>query len=46
MAQAERLHAGVTRMLTKDQFIYILNLWVQDAEIKHELILAFKVCIY
>ncbi|XP_021195001.3 uncharacterized protein LOC110379599 [Helicoverpa armigera] len=43
MTEAEKLNAGVIRMLTKDQFIYILNVWVQEADIKHELQLAFKV---
>lgn len=45
MNEAEKLKAGVTRMLTRDQFIYILNTWVIEAEIKHELLLAFEVCI-
>lgn len=43
MTQAENLNAGVNRMLTKDQFIYMLNLWVVEPEIKHELELAFAV---
>lgn len=44
MTEAEKLHAGVTRMLTKDQFIYMLNLWVRESDIRHELELAFQLC--
>lgn len=45
MTEAEKLHAGVTRMLTKDQFIYMLNLWVRESDIRHELELAFQVSL-
>lgn len=43
MNEAEKLKAGTTRMLTKEQFIYILDKWVLTPDIKHELLLAFKV---
>ncbi|CAH2239951.1 jg3382 [Pararge aegeria aegeria] len=33
----------MTRMLTKDQFIYMLDKWVIEADLKHELKLAFNV---
>lgn len=46
MTEAEKLKAGVLRVLTKDQFIYMLNVWVQEAEIKHELLLAFQVRMF
>ncbi|CAK1555770.1 unnamed protein product [Leptosia nina] len=43
MEEAEKLKAGVTRMLTKDQLIYMLNKWTIQSDLKHELKLAFKV---
>ncbi|XP_063386405.1 uncharacterized protein LOC134672436 isoform X2 [Cydia fagiglandana] len=43
MAEAERLRAGVTRVLTKEQVIYMLDKRVIEATIKHELLLAFQV---
>ncbi|XP_059052705.1 calmodulin-like isoform X2 [Achroia grisella] len=43
MNEAEKLKAGVTRMLTKEQFIYILDKWIVKANLKHELLLAFKI---
>lgn len=43
MNDAETLKAGVTRMLTKDQVLYILNKNVLTPIIRHELTLAFKV---
>ncbi|XP_063365874.1 uncharacterized protein LOC134654339 [Cydia amplana] len=43
MADAELLKAGVTRVLTKEQVIYMLHKRVKEAEIKHELLLAFQV---
>lgn len=45
MTEVEKLKADVTRMLTRGQFIYILNLWVLLPDIKHELKLAFQVTI-
>lgn len=46
MALTEKLQAGVTRLITKDQFIYMLDKWVLEPELRHELILAFKVSYY
>ncbi|XP_026756391.3 uncharacterized protein LOC113516210 [Galleria mellonella] len=43
MNEAEKLKAGVTRMLTKEQFIYILDKWIVETNLKHELGLAFKI---
>ncbi|RVE45794.1 hypothetical protein evm_009544 [Chilo suppressalis] len=43
MSEAEKLKAGVLRMLTKEQVIYMLNRWVVGTNLKHELLLAFKV---
>ncbi|CAH2092917.1 unnamed protein product [Euphydryas editha] len=43
MNEIEKLKAGATRMITKDQFIYILNKWVLMPDIKNEIKLAFKV---
>ncbi|CAB3234068.1 unnamed protein product [Arctia plantaginis] len=43
MTEVEKLKADVTRMLTREQFIYILNLWFLHPDIKHELKLAFQV---
>ncbi|XP_063536812.1 uncharacterized protein LOC134746372 [Cydia strobilella] len=43
MADAELLKAGVTRVLTKEQVIYMLDKRVTEAEVKHELLLAFQV---
>ncbi|XP_030040400.1 calmodulin-like protein 6 [Manduca sexta] len=43
MTEAENLKAGTTKMLTKDQFIYMLNKWVIEPNITHELLLAFKI---
>ncbi|KAJ0174648.1 hypothetical protein K1T71_009756 [Dendrolimus kikuchii] len=43
MIEAEKLKAGVTRMLTKEQVIFILNKWVLEPDLKHELSLAFKI---
>lgn len=43
MKEAEYLKAGVLRILTWEQFIYMLNKWVLEPEIKHEVLLAFKV---
>lgn len=43
MNEVETLKAATTRMLTKEQFIYILDKWVIEADLKHELKLAFKV---
>ncbi|XP_047992047.1 calmodulin-like isoform X3 [Leguminivora glycinivorella] len=43
MADAELLKAGVTRVLTKEQIIYMLDKRIIEAEIKHELLLAFQV---
>ncbi|CAH0680123.1 unnamed protein product [Chilo suppressalis] len=43
MSEAEKLKAGVLRMLTKEQVIYMLNRWVVGTTLKHELLLAFKV---
>ncbi|KOB69836.1 Calmodulin [Operophtera brumata] len=43
MLVAERLKADVTRILTWEQFIYILDTRVLEPEIKHELLVAFKV---
>lgn len=45
MVKAEMLKAGITRLLTKDQIIYMLDSWAIEPEIKHELQLAFKVHI-
>ncbi|XP_038222618.1 troponin C, slow skeletal and cardiac muscles-like [Zerene cesonia] len=43
MIEAEKLKAGITRMLTKEQMIYMLNKWTLRPNLKHELKLAFKV---
>ncbi|XP_045774569.1 calmodulin-like [Maniola jurtina] len=43
MIEVEKLKAETIRMLTKDQLIYILDKWVIEADLKHELKLAFKV---
>ncbi|XP_049872164.1 uncharacterized protein LOC126373723 [Pectinophora gossypiella] len=43
MKEVEILKMGTHRMLIKDQFIYILNQWVMEPDMKHELKLAFKV---
>ncbi|XP_045451426.1 calmodulin-like [Melitaea cinxia] len=43
MNMIEKLKAGTTRVITKDQFIYVLNKWILMPDIKHELKLAFKV---
>ncbi|KAM3965822.1 uncharacterized protein ACR2FA_000145 [Aphomia sociella] len=43
MKEAEKLKIGVTRFLTKDQLIYILDKWVIETNLKHELGLAFKI---
>ncbi|XP_023948603.1 calmodulin-like [Bicyclus anynana] len=43
MSQVEILKAGINRVLTKDQFIYLLDKWVIEPDLKHELKLAFKV---
>lgn len=44
MDEAEKLQAGLSRLITKDQFLYMINKWVIEANIKHELMLAFEVC--
>lgn len=44
MTEAEKLKAGVFRALTKEQVIYMLDKWVLETTLKHELTLAFKVC--
>ncbi|XP_068618054.1 uncharacterized protein [Battus philenor] len=43
MIEAEKLKAGVSRILTKEQILYLLDKWVVEADLKHELKLAFKV---
>ncbi|XP_075980607.1 uncharacterized protein LOC142979537 isoform X2 [Anticarsia gemmatalis] len=43
MLEVEKIKAGVTRVLTKDQLIYILDRWILMPEIKHELGLAFQI---
>lgn len=43
MTEAEALKAGVFRALTKEQVIYMLNKWVLETNLKHELELAFRV---
>lgn len=43
MDEAEKLKAGVSRFITKDQFIYMINKWVKEVNIKHEIVLAFEV---
>ncbi|XP_050347409.1 calglandulin-like [Nymphalis io] len=43
MKEVEKLKAGIIRMITKDQFIYMLDKWILMPDIKHELKLAFKV---
>lgn len=43
MNEVERLKAGALRLLTREQVIYMLNKWVLEPDIKHELCLAFKV---
>lgn len=43
MNKVEKLKAGTTRVITKDQFIYVLNEWILMPDIKHELKLAFNV---
>ncbi|VVC92132.1 uncharacterized protein LOC126966272 [Leptidea sinapis] len=43
MAEAERFKAAVTRMITRDQFIYMINKWTILPDLKHEIKLAFKV---
>lgn len=43
MNKIEKLKAGTTRVITKDQFIYVLNEWILMPDIKHELKLAFNV---
>nr|XP_026495773.1 calmodulin-like [Vanessa tameamea] len=43
MNEVEKLKAGIIRMITKDQFIYMLDKWILMPDIKHELKLAFKV---
>ncbi|XP_039756524.1 uncharacterized protein LOC120631142 [Pararge aegeria] len=43
MIEVENIKAEMTRMLTKDQFIYMLDKWVIEADLKHELKLAFNV---
>ncbi|XP_073946920.1 uncharacterized protein [Choristoneura fumiferana] len=40
---AELLRAGVTRLLTKEQVIYMLEKRIREPEIRHELMLAFQV---
>ncbi|CAG9564729.1 unnamed protein product [Danaus chrysippus] len=42
MKEAENLNAGITRMLTVEQVLYMLDKWIIEPEIKHELKLAFK----
>lgn len=34
---------GVQRMLTKSQFIYLLNKWLLVPDMRHELVMAFGV---
>ncbi|XP_028166789.1 calmodulin-like [Ostrinia furnacalis] len=43
MTEVEKLKAGVFRALTKEQVIYMLDKWVLETNLKHELRLAFKV---
>ncbi|XP_061379258.1 calmodulin-like [Danaus plexippus] len=43
MKEAENLNAGISRMLTVEQVLYMLDKWIIEPEIKHELKLAFKV---
>ncbi|KAJ2945618.1 hypothetical protein O0L34_g441 [Tuta absoluta] len=43
MKEVEALKMERYRMLIKDQFIYILDKWVVEPDMKHELKLAFKV---
>lgn len=42
MKEAENLNAGISRMLTVEQVLYMLDKWIIEPEIKHELKLAFK----
>lgn len=46
MTEAEHLKAGALRILTWEQLIYMLDKWVLEPEIKHELVLAFKVNMF
>ncbi|XP_013148338.1 PREDICTED: centrin-3-like [Papilio polytes] len=41
--EAETFNAGISRVFTKEQILYMLDKWVIEANIKHELKLAFKV---
>ncbi|XP_053610604.1 uncharacterized protein LOC128675311 [Plodia interpunctella] len=43
MTEADNLKAGYLRIVTKEQFIYMLNKWVLETTLKHELTLAFKI---
>ncbi|XP_069360912.1 uncharacterized protein [Maniola hyperantus] len=43
MIEVENLRAETIRMLTKDQFIYVLHKWVIEPDLIHELKLAFRV---
>ncbi|KAI5642154.1 EF-hand domain pair domain-containing protein [Phthorimaea operculella] len=43
MRQVEALKMERQRMLTKDQFIYMLDKWVMEPDMNHELKMAFKV---
>lgn len=43
MNVVEFLKADVLRIVTIEQFIYMLNTWVLEPNLRHELELAFKV---
>ncbi|XP_013199400.1 troponin C [Amyelois transitella] len=43
MTEADNLKAGQLRIVTKEQFIYMLNQWVLETTLKHELMLAIKI---
>ncbi|XP_014360086.2 calglandulin [Papilio machaon] len=43
ISEAETFNAGTSRIFTKEQILYMLDKWVIEAKIKHELKLAFKV---
>lgn len=43
MKEVEILNMGAQRMLTKSQFIYLLDKWLLLPDMRHELIMAFGV---
>lgn len=43
MKEVEILNMGAQRMLTKSQFIYLLNKWLLLPDMRHELSMAFGV---